>query len=84
MSLPATVIRSDTPHSDGVQIGEATTSKVAFRGSTPIELPAGAAQAAAGVAAGANPTKAEHDALVALTNALRTALVNQGLIKGAA
>jgi hypothetical protein len=84
MSLPATILRASTPHSDGVQVGEATTSKVAFRGATPIALPAGAAQAAAGVAAGANPTKAEFDTLVALTNAIRTALVDQGIIKGAA
>lgn len=33
------------------------------------------------VAAGANPTKAEYDATVAIINSLKTTLVNLGLMK---
>lgn len=38
--------------------------------------------AAAGVAAGANPTKAEYDALVGKFNALLVSLKANGLVKG--
>lgn len=83
--MPATVIlRADTPHSDGVTLGESITAAVSFHGVEPTAQRAGAAQAVAVVAAGATPTKAEFDALVALCNELRAALVEKGLIKGAA
>lgn len=65
-------------HADGLCIGDAATSKLAFNGTAPIVQPSGAAQAAA---AGGATVDAECRVLA---NALRTALVNLGLIKGAA
>lgn len=62
------------PTDDGLKIGEAVTDKVGFFGVTPVVQQAAAGQAAA------------TDAATALTlaNAMRTALVNLGLIKGSA
>jgi hypothetical protein len=92
----------------GSMIGTATNQKLAFRGSTPIVLPASANQAAtvmgnldgviAALAVSNPPTQAEMQALRAacevladdvralhvLVHALRTAAVDQGLVKGAA
>lgn len=68
------IIRATTPHSDSLQVGESTSSEIGFFGATPVARPAGAAQAAATDAASTQ----------ALANALRTALVNLGLIKGSA
>lgn len=62
---------------DGTRLGRASTDLQSFYGATPIAQPAGAAQAALTT----TPTTAEiRDAV----NALRLALVNLGLIKGAA
>lgn len=68
----------------GLQIGPTPGRKVSFHGAAPSAQRAGAAQAEVALAAGATPTKAEFDALVALTHELRAALVEKGLIKGAA
>lgn len=63
--------------SDGTRLGRAAASKVSFYGATPVVQPSGAAQAALTT----TPTTAEiRDAV----NALRSALVALGLIKGAA
>lgn len=90
------IISAPPTHPDGLQIGELATDKLAFNGVNPIVQPSGASQAAAPAgaiagAAGANPTQAEYAAAVAqinaltvLVNAQRLALVNLGLIKGAA
>jgi len=81
---------------NGTKLGTATSQKFAFHNATPVIQRAGVAQAAVtataiAVAAGANPTKAEYDVVVArvnalttLTNELRAALVEKGIIKGAA
>lgn len=83
-------------HPDGQLFGSTAAKKVGFHGATPVVQRAGAAQAAVSAvaiaaAAGANPTKAEYDtavtrinALTALINELQAALVEKGLIKGAA
>lgn len=64
-------------HADGVQLG-ATGEKIGFAGAAPVVQPSGAAQAAA---AGGATVDAECRALA---NALRTAMVSLGLIKGSA
>jgi hypothetical protein len=73
----------------GTKIGTATSQKLGFFNATPIIQPAAAAQAAApaggtGTAAGGWDTSANRDAAIATINAMRTALVNLGLIKGSA
>ena len=74
----------------GTKIGTATTEKLAFHNSTPVVQRAGAAQAAVGTTAATNSspygytTAAQADAIVALVNEIRAALVEKGLIKGAA
>ena len=69
----------------GGTIDMTTGAKVLFNGAQQ----SGAAQAAVAVTAATNVTpfgysQAQADALVTLVNALRTALVNAGIIKGAA
>lgn len=94
------IISQPPTHPDGIQVGENTTDKLGFLGTEPIVRPSGAAQAAvvatstdgtAAAAADLAALKAEAEligddvrALIAAHNALRTALVNLGLIKGAA
>ena len=69
----------------GTKIGTAITQKIGFFNATPVVQPAAAAQgAASAISGGESPTEAEHNAVVTLVNALRTALVDLGLIKGAA
>lgn len=74
----------------GNQFGTATTQKLAFHGSAPVVQRAGAAQAAVDTTAATNSspygfsTAAQADAIVTLVNELRTAMVEKGLIKGAA
>lgn len=89
------IIRPDPQHADGLALGLAG-DKIGLFGAAPVVQPASANQAAVSAAAiaaaaGANPTKAEYDALVTrfnaltvLVDAMRTGLVNTGLIKGAA
>ena len=84
----------------GDTIASAATKKVGFYGTTPVVQPSGAAQAAvtatstdgtAGAAADLAALKAEAEligddvrATITLVNAIRSALVLQGLIKGSA
>lgn len=76
--------------STGMKIGTATSQKIGFFNATPIIQPVGAGQAAVATTGAVNvapfgyTTAAQADAIVTLVNALRTALVNLGLIKGAA
>lgn len=75
--------------STGTQIGTATAQKLAFHGSTAVIQRAGAAQAAVATDAATSTlpfgyTEAQANAIVALVNELRAALVQKGLIKGAA
>lgn len=73
----------------GTKIGTATSQKLGLFNVTPVIQPAAAAQAAApaggaGTAAGGWDTAANRDAAIATINAIRTALVSLGIIKGSA
>lgn len=74
----------------GTKIGTAVGQKIGFWNATPIVQPSGASQAAVAATGSTNvtpfgfTTAAQADAIVTLVNALRTALVNAGLIKGSA
>lgn len=73
----------------GTKIGTATAQKLAFHNSTPVIQRAGAAQAAvaADAATAVTPygySEAQANAIVALVNEIRAALVEKGIIKGAA
>lgn len=71
-------------------LGASTTSLVAFYGSAAVAQPSGAAQAAVTTTAATTTTpwgfstSTQADAIVTLVNALRSAAVTLGLIKGAA
>ncbi len=68
----------------GLTIGLAS-DLLGFYAAPPVVQPANATQAAVvAITGGESPTEAEHNALVTLLNAMRTALVNLGLIKGSA
>lgn len=74
----------------GTKIGTSVSQKLGFWNATPVVQPASASQAAVVTTAATQTTpygfatQAQADALVTLVNALRTALVNIGAIKGAA
>jgi UDP-N-acetyl-D-mannosaminuronic acid transferase (WecB/TagA/CpsF family) len=80
-----------TPSSDdGYIVGKAATDTVGFYGTTPIVQRTGAAQAAV-VTTGTTSSSpfgftsaAQGDAIIALVNELRAAMVAVGLISGAA
>jgi hypothetical protein len=83
------IIQPEGSQADGVQIGLATTDKVGLHGSAPVVQRAGAAQAAVATTAATSSTpfgysEAQANAIVALVNELRAALVEKGIIKGAA
>lgn len=67
-------------------VGTDAASLVAFYGETPIVQPSSASQAAVTSSATATTTvlRAQLTATMVLANALRSALVNLGLIKGSA
>jgi hypothetical protein len=69
-----------------ITVGTAAASLVAFYGATPVDRPASASQAAVTTSATATTTvlRAQLTATAVLANALRSALVEVGLIKGAA
>jgi hypothetical protein len=71
----------------GTKIGTGTDQKLGFWNKTPIIQPAGATQAAPaayGTGAYGLDTDAHMQALYDLVVAMRTALVNAGIMKGAA
>ena len=73
----------------GSKIGTATAQKLAFHNATPVIQRAGAAQAAVDAtgATDSSPfgySEAQANAIVTLVNELRAALVEKGIIKGAA
>jgi len=75
----------------GTQIGTAVTQKLGFWAVTPVVQPAAAGQATNAVAAGATSTStiiASNQSGIAanktLVNAIQTALVNSGIMKGSA
>lgn len=74
---------------NGLNLGRNTTDHVGFHGVTPVVQRAGAAQAAVATTAPTNSspygfTSAQAAAIIALVNELRAALVEKGIIKGAA
>lgn len=78
-----------TDTTTGLKIATSTAQKLAFHNSTPVIQRAGAAQAAAPADAATNVapygySQAQADAIVTLLNEIRAALVEKGLIKGAA
>lgn len=74
----------------GSKIGTATNQKIAFHNATPVIQRAGAAQAAVATTGATNTTPygyttaAQANAIVTLVNEIRAALVEKGIIKGAA
>ena len=83
------IISASATQPDGVLVGIATTEKLGFHGSTPVVQRAGAAQAAVVTTAATSSTpfgysEAQANAIVALLNEIRAALVEKGIIKGAA
>lgn len=73
---------------DGTRLGQDASDKISFYGATTIVQPVGAGQAAVtNTTTGTSTTTAlttDLDNLRTLVLAIRTALVNLGLIKGAA
>ncbi len=72
-----------------VQDSQASADKLGFYDAVPIVKPAHAAQAAVTATAATSSTpfgysEAQANELIATVNAMRTALVNLGLIKGGA
>jgi hypothetical protein len=102
MNTATDSLETQTPKSGGgMTVGQSSSDLVAFYGATPVDQPAGAAQAAVTDASGG--TAAPTNGIATLTgtynstilanalatiaaqsNALRNALVELGLIKGAA
>jgi len=68
------------------QLGYGGSDTTGFFGATPIIKPASASQAAVTATATATTTvlRTQLTATMVLANAMRTALINLGLIKGAA
>lgn len=70
----------------GTKLGTAAAQKLAFHGATPVIQRAGAAQAAVSTAtatlASYGFAEEQANAIVALVNEIRAALVEKGLIKG--
>ena len=73
---------------DGQVIGQSATDKIGFYGVTPVVQPTAAAQAAAGTTASTTTTPAgfatttQANNTINLVDAMRTALVNTGIMKG--
>jgi UDP-N-acetyl-D-mannosaminuronic acid transferase (WecB/TagA/CpsF family) len=73
---------------DGMVVGQSATDKIGFYGATPVAQRAGSAQAAVTTTAATSTTpfgysEAQANAIVALVNEMRAALVAVGIIKGA-
>lgn len=71
---------------DGNRVGSATTSKVAFFGSTPVVQPSSTSQSAVAATTTTTATttalQADVDAIRTLLLRIRTDMVTLGLIKG--
>jgi hypothetical protein len=73
---------------DGTTLGQSATDLVGFYGATPVVQPTAAGQAAAGTTASTTTSPAgcanttQMNALITLVDAMRTALVNTGIMKG--
>lgn len=88
--MPSKKITANTPQTDDLIVGESTTATLGFHGTAGTAQRAGAAQAAVATTGATNSspygftTAAQADAIVALVNEMRAALVAKGLIKGSA
>jgi hypothetical protein len=74
---------------DGTSFGQSASEKISFHGVTPVAMRAGAAQAAVATTAATSTSpfgfaEAQANAIVTLLNEIRAALVEKGIIKGAA
>lgn len=75
---------------DGTNFGQSASDKIGFYGVTPVVQPSGSGQAAAGTTASTTTSPAgcatttQMTALINLVDAMRTALVNTGIMKGSA
>lgn len=73
---------------DGAMVGQSSTDKVGFYGTTPVVQPASASQAATAATTTTTATttalQTDLDAVRVLVNQLRAELVELGLIKGSA
>lgn len=73
---------------DGCYVGQSSTDKVGFYGTTPADQPASASQAAVAATTTTTATttalQTDIDALRVLVLSIRTALVEVGIIKGEA
>lgn len=73
---------------DGTTLGQSATDKVGFYGVTPVVQPTAAGQAAAGTTASTTTSPAgfatttQANNTINLVDAMRTALVNTGIMKG--
>lgn len=65
---------------DGLIVGQSAASYVGFFGTDPVVQPSGSGQAATTATSSSDATMLGE--LYTLTHALRTALVNLGLVKG--
>lgn len=70
---------------DGLKVGQSATDKVGFYGTTPVVQQTSQAAVSTSVAIAISSgygfsTQAQADAIVTLVNALRLAMVNNGLI----
>lgn len=83
----AVLHRSDA-NPDGTTFGQSATDKVSFYGVTPVVQPTGAGQAAVTNTTTTTSTTTalttDLDSVRTLLLSIRTALVNTGIIKGAA
>ena len=73
---------------DGAYLGQDSSDKIGFYGTTPVAQPASASQAAASATTTTTATttalETDLDAVRVLVNQLRSELVTLGIIKGAA
>lgn len=70
--------------SDGQQLGQSSTDKIGFYGTTPAAQPSSASQASVSMQTTATTTalRTDLDNVATLANQIRSELVTLGLIKG--
>jgi hypothetical protein len=90
MNTASDTLETNTPKSPGgMAVGQSAADLVGFYGAAPIAQRAGAAQAAVATTGATSTTpfgytEAQANAIIALLNEIRAALVAVGIIKGAA
>lgn len=78
------VKQASDARSDGYQVGQSTTDKVGFYGTSPAAQPSSASQASVSMQTTATTTalRTDLDNTATLVNQLRSEMVTLGLIKG--